>query len=170
MWPSTATSGSTSAGWRATTASTTSAPGRRAVERRFYRQLSRLDRHPAGGVLGPDELTDLFATTGYYVFDWEVIAQAYADHVRHGRSADLVKLYRSGNPVGPGADNEFAMYLATQCTDAPWPNSWARQRRDNRRIHRTHPFLTWGNAWFNAPCTYWHAGAGRPVQRRRRAP
>ena len=135
-----------------------------AVERRFYRQLTRLDRHPAGGVLGPDELTDLFANTGYGVFNWEIIAQAYADHVRHGRSDDLVNLYLSGNPVGPGADNEFAMYLATQCTDAPWPNSWARQRRDNRRLHRTHPFLTWSNAWFNAPCTYWHAGAGRPVQ------
>jgi len=136
----------------------------RAVERRFYRQLTRLGRHPAGGVLGPDELTDVFTTAGYYVYGWEAIAQAYADLRHHGRSSGLVKLYRSVNPVGPAADNQFAMYLATECTDAPWPHSWARQRHDNRRIYRKHPFLTWANAWFNAPCTHWHAPAGRPVR------
>jgi pimeloyl-ACP methyl ester carboxylesterase len=135
-----------------------------AVERRFYRQLTRLDRHPAGGVLGPDELTDVFTDAGYSVQSWEAIARAYADLRHHGRSAGLVRLYRSSHPVGPGADNQFAMYLATECTDAPWPQSWARQRRDNRRLYRKHPFLTWDNAWFNAPCTHWHAAAGRPVR------
>ena len=26
------------------------------------------------------------------------------------------------------------------------------------------PFVTWGNAWFNAPCFFWPAKAGQPVQ------
>ena len=29
--------------------------------------------------------------------------------------------------------------------------------------HQTAPFLTWNNAWFNAPCRYWPARAGTPV-------
>jgi len=28
------------------------------------------------------------------------------------------------------------------------------------------PFFTWGNAWFNAPCVFWPAESGRPVDPR----
>ncbi len=36
-----------------------------AVERGYDRELARLDRHPAGGVIGPDELEDVLLSAGY---------------------------------------------------------------------------------------------------------
>jgi pimeloyl-ACP methyl ester carboxylesterase len=133
------------------------------IQHRFYRELHVLTRHPAGGVLGPDELTDVFLGAGYYVYDWDTIARAYANLMHHGRAAALVRLMRSSNPVGPGQDNGYAMYLATECTDASWP-SWQQQAADNWRIYRKHRFETWDNGWFNAPCSFWHAKSGTPVQ------
>jgi pimeloyl-ACP methyl ester carboxylesterase len=58
----------------------------------------------------------------------------------------------------------LAVYLAVDCTDARWPTNWNRWRRDNRRLHAKYPFFTWGNAWFNAPCVFWHAPSGTPVR------
>ncbi len=72
---------------------------------------------------------------------------------------------RSSTPTrvrrGPGDDNLFAVYNAVQCTDAPWPGSPTHKyRKDISRWHKQAPFLTWGNAWFNASC---HAsGPSRP--------
>ncbi len=43
-------------------------------------------------------------------------------------------LWESSYPTGEGADNGYAMYLATECTDAHWPQSWQQWRRDNWRI------------------------------------
>jgi hypothetical protein len=56
------------------------------------------------------------------------------------------------------------MYLATQCTDAPWPKSWSKVREDNRRVYAKAPFETWANAWFNGPCSFWPAKAAQPVK------
>ena len=39
-----------------------------------------------------------------------------------------------------------------QCTDAPWPRSWSTWHARQHRRGLQHPFLTWTNAWFNAPC------------------
>jgi hypothetical protein len=72
----------------------------------------------------------------------------------------MVGLYKATE--SPGDDNEFAVYNAVQCTDVQWPLSWAKWSRDNHRINRIAPFLTWANAWFNAPCLYWPAPASRP--------
>lgn len=63
----------------------------------------------------------------------------------------------------PGDDNGYAMYLATECTDARWPPSWLTWHRDNTRVARDVPFVTWGNAWFNAPCAFRFAASGQPV-------
>lgn len=65
---------------------------------------------------------------------------------------------------GPGDDNLYAVYLAVECTDAPRPRNWNRWRRDNWRLHFRYPFFTWVNAWFNAPCAFWHAPPGKPVK------
>jgi hypothetical protein len=46
----------------------------------------------------------------------------------------------------------------------PWPRNWNRWRRDNWRLHFRYPFFTWANAWFNAPCAFWHAPPGKPVK------
>jgi pimeloyl-ACP methyl ester carboxylesterase len=134
------------------------------VERLFYAEQAKLVKKPAGGVLGPDELTDVFLQAGYYVFGWDAVGSAFASWVRKRNAAPLRALFDANNPQTPGADNGYAIYLAVQCTDIQWPSSWARWRADNWRVHRTAPFETWGNAWFNAPCLTWAGKAGRPVR------
>lgn len=124
----------------------------KAIRSGFERQLRKLERKPAaGGRLGPDELTDALLSAAYYVYDWASLASAYSDLVRHGRGRALFNEYRDGNM---GNDNGYAMYLATQCTDAPAPR-WKTQIADARRLHKKFPFLTWDNTWYNAPCRYW---------------
>lgn len=134
----------------------------RAVRRTYERLLRRLDREPAaGGRVGPAELTDVLTTAGYTVGAWPVLAHVLADLARTGDGRGVAVFY--GGPGGKRADNGYAMYLATECTDASWPTSWERWERDNTRAHRTAPFLTWSNAWFNAPCRTWPAPAGKRV-------
>jgi pimeloyl-ACP methyl ester carboxylesterase len=132
-----------------------------AVETKWYDVLNKLAQHPAGGELGPDEWSDTFLYAGYYRFTWLELGEAFAGYVHHHRWRAVMSLYRAFN--GPGDDNGFAVYSAVQCTDAPWPKSWSTWKADNTRISAKAPFLTWGNAWFNAPCLYWHAGARKAV-------
>jgi pimeloyl-ACP methyl ester carboxylesterase len=135
----------------------------RAVERRFYAEQARLTRKPAGGVIGPSELTDIFLKAGYYVFGWTDIARAFSTWVHKRDAAPLKKLYDKENPQEKGADNGYAIYLGVQCTDAPWPASWATWTADNWEVHRKAPFETWGNAWYNAPCRDWAAKPSVPA-------
>jgi pimeloyl-ACP methyl ester carboxylesterase len=135
----------------------------KAVERLFYAEQAKLAARPAGGVIGPSELSDVFLQAGYYVFGWEAVGSAFASWVRDRDPAPLRALFDAGSPQEPGADNGYAIYLAVQCTDARWPASWRKWRTDNWRVHRVAPFETWGNAWYNAPCLSWGAPAGRPV-------
>jgi hypothetical protein len=60
-------------------------------------------------------------------------------------------------------DDTATRLPATQCTDAPWPADWDTWRADNTRVDAVAPFETWANAWFNAPCVFWPADAGEPV-------
>jgi pimeloyl-ACP methyl ester carboxylesterase len=133
------------------------------VRQGYTRVLRRLDRHPAGGVIGPDELADVLLFAGYSVTLWEDLAGAYAALVNHGRAKGIKSFYDVFYPQGPGADNQYAMYLATECTDVRWPQSWERMRRDTLRVAEIAPFFTWGNAWFNAPCLFWPARPGHLV-------
>ncbi|BCJ52631.1 peptidase [Actinoplanes sp. NBRC 14428] len=135
----------------------------RAVEKLFYREQQRLIAKPAAGVIGPAEFTDVFLQAGYYVFGWEAVASAFSAWVNDRDPAPLRALYDQANPQEEGSDNGYAIYLAVQCTDARWPQSWSTWRADNWRVHRRAPFETWGNAWFNAPCLTWAAKPGKPV-------
>lgn len=122
----------------------------RAIKRGYYKQRHKLIRKPAaGGKLGPDELDDVMLSAGYYVFNWVEIGQAYAKLIKKGNGKDLLGMYE-----GPGDDNSFAVYNGVQCTDAMWPN-WTNTKNDAWALHEEHPFLTWGNTWFNAPCLNW---------------
>ncbi|MCA1655896.1 MAG: alpha/beta hydrolase, partial [Pseudonocardiaceae bacterium] len=132
----------------------------RQVEALFYQKQAELLREPAGGVIGPDEWTDIFLQAGYYVFGWENIAEAFAGYVHDGDWETLRDLF--GTP--PFADNGHAVYLAVSCTDTQWPTNWHRWRTDHWLTFARAPFETWGNAWFNAPCVYWPARAGKPVE------
>ena len=130
----------------------------RVVKRGYYRQLRRLDRKPsAGGRLGPDELADVMLDAGYYVYNWVELGDAYSDLVRKRRGGALADLYRDGYM---GDDNGFAIYNAVQCSDVPWP-SWQRTRARSWSVHRSAPFLTWANTWYNAPCLSWKAPSHR---------
>lgn len=130
-----------------------------AVERRYYAEKARLSENPAGGIIGPDELSDLFLQAGYYVYGWEDVAEAFAGWVSDRDWEPLRDLY--GSP--PFDDNGHAVYLAVVCTDAPWTRSYPRYRMTNWVSHFRAPFASWGNAWFNSPCLTWPGRSSRPT-------
>ncbi|MFB4310958.1 alpha/beta hydrolase [Actinomadura sp. GTD37] len=113
--------------------------------------------------VGPDELTDVILNAGYRRSQaiWHGYAAGLAAY-KTGDTATFAGTF-GGQTTGESDDNGTAMYLATECTDVQWPLSWGKWQRDNERINRKHPFETWGNAWFNAPCLFWGAKAGKPV-------
>jgi pimeloyl-ACP methyl ester carboxylesterase len=132
----------------------------RDVERLFYSEQAKLLREPAAGKIGADEWTDIFLQAGYYVYGWVDVANAFAAWVHNQDAAPLIDLY--GSP--PFNDNGYSIYLGVSCTDTQWPLDWNKWRRDNWITFLRAPFETWGNAWFNAPCVYWHGKAGTPVR------
>jgi hypothetical protein len=135
----------------------------REVQRRFYAEQAKLAVKPAGKVIGPAELTDIFLQAGYYVFNWTEIARSFSTWVHRHDPAPLKALFDKDNPQTKGSDNNYAVYLGVQCTDAPWPQSWTKWTADNTEMHRKAPFETWANAWYNAPCRNWAAKSGIPV-------
>jgi pimeloyl-ACP methyl ester carboxylesterase len=134
-----------------------------AVQRLYTATSEALAKKPAAGVLGPDELTDMFLQAGYYIFGWTEIATAFSSWVNHSDPTLLKQLYDKENPQRAGADNGYAVYLGVQCTDVRWPMSWQKWHKDNSRLHQIAPFETWANAWYNAPCLDWAGTPGTPV-------
>src|SRR5262249_40685257 len=134
----------------------------KAVEKLFYREEAALLKHPAGGKIGPDEWVDIFLQAGYYEQTWLDMGSAFAGFVHKGDWKTLKTLYDQTDT--PGDDSGYAVYNAVQCTDVQWPLSWAKWARDNSAIYRKAPFLTWDNAWYNAPCLYWPARAHKPLK------
>ncbi len=131
-----------------------------AVSTRYYATVAALTKHPDGN-LGPDEWSDAFLDTGYFTFNWIDVANAWHAFAFHGKTGPILQQYRYAD--GPGNDNEFAVYNAVQCTDVQWPTAWSRWKKDNDAYAKKYPFFTWANAWFNAPCLYWGAKAGKPL-------
>jgi pimeloyl-ACP methyl ester carboxylesterase len=134
------------------------------VEVRFYSEQNKLTRKPAGGIVGPDEWNDIFLYAGYYQVVWTDLGAAFAGWANNhdaANAANLVAEYQSAD--GPGDDNGYAMYDATQCTDVQWPTSWAKWKKDNWATFQVAPFETWSNAWYNAPCLTWPGKARTPV-------
>ncbi|MEQ3554254.1 alpha/beta fold hydrolase [Pseudonocardia nematodicida] len=122
------------------------------VEKRFYDLRERFRTAPAGGLIGSSEWTDIFLRAGYNVAEYAGVADAFVAGAR-GDAAALKAAYdQAGSPTD---DNNYAVYLATQCTDAPFPRDWTTWEADNTRVDREAPFETWGNAWYNAPCLDW---------------
>ena len=116
----------------------------------------------AKGKLGPDEFADAMTSAAYYRFGWTDLARAWrALDARH-KAGQMLKQYREVDL--PGDDNEFAVYSGVQCTDAHWPRSWKFWHRINSDYAAKYPFLTWNNAWFNAPCMFWKGKAHHPLK------
>jgi pimeloyl-ACP methyl ester carboxylesterase len=132
-----------------------------AVERLWYVQQNGLRSHPAGGVVGPDEWTDIFLGAGYYQQTWLDLGDAFSTWVHKHDVAAIVAAYHGAG--GSGDDNGYAVYNAVQCTDVQWPTRWSKWRDDNWKTFFEAPFETWGNAWFNAPCLSWPAKAHQPL-------
>ncbi|WP_370890712.1 alpha/beta hydrolase [Janibacter sp. GXQ6167] len=132
------------------------------VRQRWFEIRNELAKKPRGKV-GSSEWTDVFLSAGYYVYDWVHLGQLYSQAAQ-GDFAGVEDEYLTSNPTGPGADNGYAVYLGVQCTDARWPTQWNRWRQDAWRQHRTAPFETWGNTWFNLPCLNWPAPQGNPTK------
>jgi len=135
------------------------------VEKQYYAARDDLRAAPRGA-LGPAEWADAFIAAGYSQAAWPVVAEAFAAFVHRADPAPVTQLYEDAD--SPGDDNGYAMYLGTECTDAEWPRDWSDWERDNTRVARDAPFLTWTNAWFNASCAFWPAGPARPVNARGR--
>jgi pimeloyl-ACP methyl ester carboxylesterase len=126
----------------------------RAVKRGYQRELRRLERHPAArGRLGPSELVDALSDAGYYVYNWPELARDWSLLVRKGQGGPLLAKYHDSFM---GDDSSYAGYLATECTDAPWPG-WTQVRKDATAMNAVAPFMTWSNTWFNGPCLFWRA-------------
>ncbi|MCE7002266.1 alpha/beta hydrolase [Kibdelosporangium philippinense] len=132
------------------------------VEKAYYAKLAEVTKKPS--VIGAAEWTDAFMQAGYRVTRWADVASALAAAVHNGDLAPAKALSEVANGQSPGADNFYAIYLATMCTDVKWPKSWVKWQIDNWSTHYRAPFSTWGNAWFNAPCLNWSGDAGTPVK------
>jgi hypothetical protein len=135
------------------------------VEKQYYAARDQLRDEPRGA-LGPAEWSDLFVIAGYAQGAWPPIADAFAAFVNRDDATMATELFEGFS--GPGDDNEYAIYLGTQCTDARWPREWSDSKRDYVRAAEEARFLTWVNAWFNAPCTFWPVRPDRPVHVRGR--
>jgi pimeloyl-ACP methyl ester carboxylesterase len=135
-----------------------------AVERTYYRVSRQLAHSRIQGV-GATELADVMLGPGYATFLYPEAAAALSELDNRGTARLARKAYTSLNPVVPRGDNGYAMYLATLCTDAPWPTDLGFLLADNQRLAEDYPFFTWGNAWFNGPCRTWPAAAApAPVE------
>ena len=130
-----------------------------AVRQVYYDKLQHLTDHPQAH-FGAADWTDVFVSAAYYVYGWDyfadVLVAAHDGNLKPAKDA-------YGDPTGPGADNTYANYLAVECADAAWPQAWSTWQQDNDALYAEHPFLTWNNAWYNAPCRTWSAPSGKPV-------
>ncbi|MFJ2030905.1 alpha/beta hydrolase [Streptosporangium sp. NPDC087985] len=136
----------------------------KAVSFAWYAMRERLRTRPAGGVVGPSELDDTYTAGGYSDVIWPQLARAFSAYVKKDDAEPMVAAYRRHVENDAKAENGYAVYLAVQCRDAAWPRDWSQWRADMSRLYTKAPFLTWQNAWYNAPCAFWPEPGGTPVK------
>ncbi|MFD0318275.1 alpha/beta hydrolase [Streptomyces flavalbus] len=134
-----------------------------AVGEKWYALRAALARRPAGGKVGAAELEDTFLPGGYYNGYWPYLAEAFAAYVRDEDAGPLLAAYEEFGAVDAAGDNNYSVYTAVECRDARWPRDWRRWRADNWAAHERAPFMTWNNAWYNAPCAFWPTRPLDPV-------
>ncbi|WP_052318914.1 alpha/beta hydrolase [Streptomyces pluripotens] len=138
---------------------------RAAVQAEWLRLRATAKEHPIGGVVGPAELIAFFQSAPYYDGAWAPIARVFSKYVAGDTQAlvDAAAPDPSDTAGNIAAENSNAVYTAVECTDAKWPTSWKKWDRDNTRLNRKYPFMTWDNAWMNLPCATWPAKQQTPV-------
>ncbi|MEU8266866.1 alpha/beta hydrolase [Sphaerisporangium sp. NPDC049002] len=134
------------------------------VSAAWYAMRAHLGARPAGGLVGPSELDDIFTVGGYTNAVWPQFAGAFAGYVKKGKPEGLVAAYNQHVDHDAAAENNYAVYLAVQCRDAEWPRDWSRWWSDTLKVNAKAPFMAWSNAWYNAPCAFWPEKGGTPVR------
>ncbi|MFI1206072.1 alpha/beta hydrolase [Streptomyces sp. NPDC020802] len=133
------------------------------IETAWYAMRTALAKKPADKKVGASELEDTFSPGAYYDGYWPYLAAAFAAFVNDGDDDPLVEAYENFGAVDAAGDNSYSVYTAVQCRDARWPRDWDEWRDDNWAVNRKAPFMTWSNAWYNAPCAFWPTGPAEPV-------
>lgn len=130
------------------------------VAARYDEGMTMVRQAPVDGRIGPAEYTEVFLVNLYRRSSWTGHTKALADWVLR---KDPTGLKANFNEPGYPTQNKQAMYNAVQCTDSPWPRDAKRWHRDYWRQYRAgNTFLTWYNAWYNAPCAFWPVPATTP--------
>ncbi|SPT64445.1 alpha/beta hydrolase [Actinomadura madurae] len=132
----------------------------RKVAASYAKARAALKARPVDGKIGPSELDDVFLADGYGEHSWASHASALSAFVvRH----DPGPLRKAWQPPGRLDQNNYTVYVAVECRDAPWPRDWARWHADSRRLFsQGYRFETWSNTWYNAPCAFWPVPGGPP--------
>ena len=95
---------------------------------------------------------------GYYVYNWVELGHAYSDLVRKHRGGAL----RRRSTATATWATTTASRSTTPCSAATCRGpAGSRTRARSWSVHRSAPFLTWGNTWYNAPCLSWKAPSHR---------
>lgn len=135
------------------------------IQARWEKLRAAAKKDPIGGKVGPAELTSFFQSAPYYDSAWASTAAVFSAYVAGDEQPliDNAAPDMSDKAGNIASENSNAVYTAVECNDAKWPTSWRTWNRDNTRIHRQAPFMTWANAWMNLPCATWPAKQRTPV-------
>lgn len=125
------------------------------IEAKWYAMRAALAKKPAGGKVGASELEDTFIPGGYYNGYWPYLAEAFSAYVTDKDTDPLVEVYEKFAADDAADDNGYSIYTSVQCRDAAWSRDWAQWRADNWAVYAKARFMTWSNAWYNAPCAFW---------------
>ncbi|GHE68532.1 peptidase [Streptomyces longispororuber] len=139
------------------------------VEAQWYAMRGAVAKEPAGGKVGAAELEDTYLPGGYFDGSWPLLAEAFAAYANDRSTEPLVRAYEALGAPDAATDNGYSVYAAVQCRDAPWPRPWSQWREDHTRTHAKAPFMTWNNAWYNAPCAFWPTASLSPADVRNTA-
>ncbi|PWI20042.1 aminopeptidase [Streptomyces sp. Act143] len=135
------------------------------VQAKWLELRATAKKSPIGGVVGPAELIGFFQSAPYYDSAWVSTATVLSKYFAGDTQAvvDAAAPDLSDTAGNASSENGNAVYTAVECTDAKWPTSWQKWDRDNTRLHKDYPFLTWANAWMNLPCATWPVKQQTPV-------
>ncbi|MEI5097638.1 alpha/beta hydrolase [Streptomyces sp. PmtG] len=132
------------------------------VEAKWYAMRAAVAKKPAGKKVGAAELEDTYLPGGYFNGYWPLLAEAFVAYTK-GKTGPLVNAYDNLGAVDAAGDNGYSVYTAVECRDAWWPRDWSQWREDNWAVHKKAPFMTWNNAWYNAPCAFWPTLSQQPT-------
>ncbi|GAA2339954.1 alpha/beta hydrolase [Streptomyces cuspidosporus] len=136
------------------------------VQKQWETLRAAAKKHPIGGVVGPAELVGFFQSAPYYDSSWAPVAAVWSAYL----AGDEQRLVEAAGPDlsdtagNIASENGNAVYTAVECVDAKWPSDWRTWDRDNTRLHRDYPFMTWANAWMNLPCATWGVPQRTPLE------